>query len=148
MQELLGVLSIASALLVLLMIWVTARPVRRHAPQAAARPAEERVAWTPPARRETEARGSQEAGTELVTAQKEAAEEKKEEVTTHQAAGEGEVQEQRAEEQEVAEETGRRETGSSGEEAEDELVRQLSETLSLYRQLLEELNRLRSGGSK
>ncbi|MDJ0274786.1 MAG: hypothetical protein NYU90_06250 [Aigarchaeota archaeon] len=145
MQELLGALSIASALVVLVLIWVTAKPVRRHGTPTAAWRAEERVAVTRQAHREPEAKGLPEERAEAVEMGKEAAEEKP--ATEQQPTSvEGGSRQQGSETQEVAADAGQQETVSSDEEVEEELVRELSETLSLYRQLLEELNKLKSGG--
>ncbi|MEM0374884.1 MAG: hypothetical protein QXO17_03325 [Nitrososphaerota archaeon] len=144
MQELLGALSIASALVVLVLIWVTAKPVRRHGTPTAAWRAEERVAVTRQAHREPEAKGLPEERAEAVGAEQEAAAERP--ATEQPASVEGGSRQQGSETQEVAADTGQRETEGSDEEVEEELVRELSETLSLYRQLLEELNKLKSGG--
>lgn len=148
MQELLGLLSIASALLVLVLIWFTARPARRSAAHADPWPVERLAAERPPNRERPGAQGPQEPGSERERAQQETGAEEAVKRGASEGAGEEREQGREREEEveEVASEVRRPETESSGEEVEEELVRQLSETLSLYRQLLEELSRLRSGG--
>ncbi len=156
MQELLGILSIVSSLLVLALIWSTARPVRRTS-----RRARNRVAVTdaaPVQRWEQETVPVVDAGTT-----KAGSEEPRARAGNFDApmTGAGEAAKGRAEgterQQEPQEETAEHRGSHDGEappsegvpgaDPEEEVVRELSETLSMYRQLLEELRRFRSGGS-
>ncbi|MEM2233623.1 MAG: hypothetical protein QXP81_08810 [Nitrososphaerota archaeon] len=144
LQELLGVLSIASALLVLVLIWMTARPVGRRTTPTSTWNAERRVAVRRPVRLEPEKEGPPEKGSEAVEVKEEAAEERP--ATQQPSPVEGEARQRGSEAQEVVADAGQRETEGSGDDLEEELERELSETLSLYRQLLEELSKLKSGG--
>ena len=153
MEELLGILSILSSLLVLALIWSTARPIRRASRTTWYGVAGSQAALVQRLRTEdvqavdsvrTEV-GSKEVGAEAV----------KVDVTVRGAdeEAEGEAEEQ----QEPQEESAGSQEGYVGEapsqdgvpgaDLEEEVFRELSETLSMYRQLLEELRRLRSGGS-
>ena len=153
MEELLGILSILSSLLVLALIWSTARPIRRTSRRAWYGVAGSEAALVQRLRTEdvqpvdsvrTEV-GSKEVGAEAV----------KVDVTVRGAdeEAEGEAEEQQEPQEESA---GSQESyvgeapsqeGVPGADLEEEVFRELSETLSMYRQLLEELRRLGSGGS-
>jgi len=156
MQELLGILSIISSLLVLALIWSTARPVRRHTrrmtmyglagTQASAvlRQEPETVPVVEVGATKVE---SKEVGVEVVKAEpgtgaKEAIKERPEGTEAKQ-----EPQEEPADLQGTGEGQAPPQDLSPEADLEEEVVRELSETLSMYRQLLEELRRLRSGGS-
>jgi hypothetical protein len=156
MQELLGILSIVSSLLVLALIWSTARPVRRHTrrmtmyglagTQASAvlRQEPETVQVVEVGATKVE---SKEVGAEVVKAEpgtgaKEAAKERPEGTEAKQG-----QQEEPADLQGTGEGQAPPQDLSPEADLEEEVVRELSETLSMYRQLLEELRRLRSGGS-
>jgi hypothetical protein len=156
MQELLGILSIVSSLLVLALIWSTARPVRRHTrrmtmyglagTQASAvlRQEPETVPVVEVGATKVE---SKEVGAEVVKAEpgtgaKEAAKERPEGTEAKQG-----QQEEPADLQGTGEGQAPPQDLSPEADLEEEVVRELSETLSMYRQLLEELRRLRSGGS-
>jgi hypothetical protein len=155
MQELLGILSIVSSLLVLALIWSIARPIRRSAG--------EEVYWFA----ETQASVSQrpepetvpvvDVGTTKVESKEVGAEGGKAEPGT----GANEVAKERSEGTEVKQEPQEKAADLQGTgegqappqdvspeaDLEEEVVRELAEKLSMYRQLLEELRRLRSGGS-
>jgi hypothetical protein len=156
MQELLGILSIVSSLLVLALIWSTARPVRRPTrrmtmyglagTQASAvlRQEPETVQVVEVGATKVE---SKEVGVEVVKAEpgtgaKEAAKERPEGTEAKQG-----QQEEPADLQGTGEGQAPPQDLSPEADLEEEVVRELSETLSMYRQLLEELRRLRSGGS-
>jgi hypothetical protein len=156
MQELLGILSIVSSLLVLALIWSTARPVRRPTrrmtmyglagTQASAvlRQEPETVPVVEVGATKVE---SKEVGAEVVKAEpgtgaKEAAKERSEGSEVKQG-----QQEEPADLQGTGEGQAPPQESSPEADLEEEVVRELSETLSMYRQLLEELRRLRSGGS-
>jgi hypothetical protein len=153
MEELLGILSILSSLLVLALIWSTARPIRRTSRRAWYGVYGSEAAFVQ--RRRTEAvrpvhAGRTEVGSEEVKAE---AVKVDEPVKGADGAAEGRAEEQREPQEESA---GSQEgyvgeapsqEGVPGADLEEEVFRELSETLSMYRQLLEELRRLRSGGS-
>jgi hypothetical protein len=156
MQELLGILSIVSSLLVLALIWSTARPVRRPTrnmtmyglagTQASAvlRQEPETVQVVEVGATKVE---SKEVGAEVVKAEpgtgaKEAIKERPEGTEAKQG-----QQEESADLQGTGEGQALPQDVSPEADLEEEVVRELSETLSMYRQLLEELRRLRSGGS-
>ncbi len=156
MQELLGILSIVSSLLVLALIWSTARPVRRPTrrmtmygligTQASAvlRQEPETVPVVEVGATKVE---SKEVGVEVVKAEpgtgaKEAVKERPEGSEAKQG-----QQEEPADLQGTGEGQAPPQDVSPEADLEEEVVRELSETLSMYRQLLEELRRLRSGGS-
>jgi hypothetical protein len=155
MQELLGILSIVSSLLVLALIWSIARPIRRSAGEEVywfaetqasigQRPEPETVPVVDVGTTKVE---SKEVGAEVVKAEpgtgaKEATKERSEGSEVKQG-----QQEEPADLQGIGEGQAPPQEASPEADLEEEVVRELSETLSMYRQLLEELRRLRSGGS-
>jgi hypothetical protein len=156
MQELLGILSIVSSLLVLALIWSTARPVRRPTrrittyglagTQASAvlRQEPETVSEVEVGVTKVESKevGAEVVKAELKTSAKEAIKERPEGSEVKQG-----QQEEPADLQGTGEGQTPPQDVSPEADLEEEVVRELSETLSMYRQLLEELRRLRSGGS-
>jgi hypothetical protein len=156
MQELLGILSIVSALLVLALIWSTARPVRRPTrrmtmyglagTQASAvlrqEPETVPVIEVGVTKVESKEVGAEVARAEPGTCAKEAIKERPEGSEVKQG-----QQEESADLQGTGEGQALPQDSSPEVDLEEEVVRELSETLSMYRQLLEELRRLRSGGS-
>ncbi len=153
MQELLGILSIVSSLLVLALIWSTARPIRRASRTTWGGVAESQAAFVQ--RRRTEAvqavgSGWTEVGSKEVRAE---AVKVDEPVRSAEEAAEGRTDEQREPQEKSAESQESYDLEAPSQEAvpgadlEEEVFKELSETLSMYRQLLEELRRLRSGSS-
>jgi hypothetical protein len=156
MQELLGILSIVSSLLVLALIWSTARPVRRltrrmtmygHAGTQASAVLRQEPETVPVIEVGATQIESEEVGAEVVKAEpgtgaREAIKERSEGTEAKQ-----EPQEKAADLQGTGEGQAPPQDLSPEADLEEEVVRELSETLSMYRQLLEELRRLRSGGS-
>jgi hypothetical protein len=156
MQELLGILSIVSSLLVLALIWSTARPVRRPTrrmtmyglagTQASAvlrqEPETVPVVEVGATKVESKEVGAEVGKAEPGTGAKEAAKERSEGSEVKQG-----QQEEPADLQGTGEGQAPPQESSPEADLEEEVVRELSETLSMYRQLLEELRRLRSGGS-
>jgi hypothetical protein len=154
-QELLGILSIVSSLLVLALIWSTARPVRRSSREEVywfaetqasigQRPEPETVPVVDVYTTKVE---SKEVGAEVGKAGpgasvNEAAKERSEGSEVKQG-----PQEKSADLQGTGEGQAPSQDVSPEADLEEEVVRELPETLSMYRQLLEELRRLRSGGS-
>ncbi len=157
MQELLGVLSIVSSLLVLVVIWATARPVKRSSRMTGYSFSGRRAAvgrlTGPEGERALDAGGTGAEPTERKAEEVRAGESGADAKGSAGAGGEvreGQqgVQGKPSEAPEGAQNPSPEITSEGGSEAdlEEEVYRELSETLSLYRQLLEELRRLRSGG--